>query len=289
MFHVELMSKLKKHKVLKASDHLVSGEFFNIYWDNEKKRAWTDLDHLDSLDPYYESNDYVSHHDKARSWIQKLYVRARGLMLNYKHLILKKQIKPKSRLLDIGCGTGAYLSFMKTKGFQVDGVENNSKARRICNENHLNVQADEKSFDPNSFDLITLWHVLEHLPNPEKSVLTYHQLLKKEGLLIIAVPNFESHDRFYYQEDWAALDVPRHRWHFTPRGLIKTIEEIGFERIKTKALTLDVFYICYLSEKYRGKSIPFIRGMIKGLFFSLKSLFTFRHSSLVFVFRKRAL
>lgn len=283
------MSKLKKDKILKASDHLVSGEFFNIYWDSEKKRAWTGLDHLDSLDLYYESNDYISHHNQARSWFQKLYVGARGLMLNYKYQILKKQIKPKSRLLDIGCGTGAYLSFMKRKGFKVDGVENNSKARRVCNENRLNVQANESSFDPKSFGLITLWHVLEHLPNPEKSVLSYRQLLKKDGLLIIAVPNFESHDRFYYQQDWAALDVPRHRWHFTPKGLIKTIEESGFEWVKTKALILDVFYISYLSEKHRGKSIPFIRGMIKGLFFFLKSLFTSRHSSLVFVFRKRAL
>lgn len=283
------MTKAKKNRILRATDYLVSGESFDIYWDSKKKRAWTDVEYLNSLDTYYKSADYISHHSRPHSFTQRLYVWARTLMLNYKYLILKNNINFKSSLLDIGCGTGSFLTFMKKKGFKVYGVENNSKARSFCLENNLETLATEASLPNDNFDLVTLWHVLEHLPNSEKSIATYRELLKKDGLLLIAVPNFQSHDRIHYQKDWAALDVPRHLWHFTPKGLTTMVEEIGFDLIQKKALGLDVFYICYLSEKHKDKSLPLLRGIFKGSFFLVKALFTKKHSSLVFVFKKRAL
>ena len=289
MFHVEPMSKSKTNKIVQATDHLVSGESFDIYWDEVHQRAWTDVEHLESVGPYYESSDYISHRSTPRSLIQQLYVFARSLMLGYKYSILKNYLSLNAKLLDIGCGTGSFLTFMKEKGLTVSGVENNPKAKSICLENNLEVQSNEEGFATDCFDLITLWHVLEHLPSPEKRISTYKSLLKKEGLLVIALPNFESHDRNHYQQDWAALDVPRHLWHFTPKGLTMMVEEKGFELIKKRALGLDVFYICYLSEKHRGKSYPLFRGILKGAFFSFKALFTNKHSSRVFVFRKRPL
>ena len=288
MFHVEPMSK-EKNKILETTDHLVSGESFSIHWDSIRQRAWTDVEHLDSLDPYYKSPDYISHHIKPSSFISMLYVLSRRVMLIYKYALLKKLLKHKTRLLDIGCGVGSFLAFMKKMGVQVYGVEINSKARDICHKKNIEVMETEQGFSPNSFDVITLWHVLEHLPKPEISIAAYRELLKKEGALVIAVPNFESHDRMYYQKDWAALDAPRHLWHFTPKGLIKMLNELGFDLIKKRPLRPDVFYISYLSEKNKGKSLALIRGLIKGTLFSLKAIFTSKHSSWVFVFRKRAL
>ena len=283
------MGKAKKHKILQAKDHLVSGENFSIYWDSTRQRAWTGVEHLDSFDAYYESSDYISHRSKADSLFSLLYVWARGLMLIYKYTLLKKHLQPNSRLLDIGCGTGSFLSFMNKKGFDVFGVESNIKARKICLERNIGVLSTESELAPASFDTISLWHVLEHLPHPESSLATYRALLKPSGLLVVAVPNFESHDRIYYQQDWAALDVPRHLWHFTPKGLITMADESGFDLLQKSALGLDVFYICYLSEKHKGKSFPFLRGILKGALFSIKAFFTGKHSSCVYVFRKRLL
>ena len=135
--------------------------------------------------------------------------------------------------------------------------------------------------------MISLWHVLEHLPEPEISITAYKGFLKPQGLLFVAVPNFESHDRIHYKEDWAALDVPRHLWHFTPKGLIKMFNELGFDFVEKRALGFDVFYICYLSEKHKGKSLSFFRGVIKGALFSAKAFFTGKYSSWVYVFRKQ--
>ena len=288
MFHVELMSKSKKNKIMKAIDHLVSESSFDIYWDNTTQCAWTDVEHIDSLDFYYESQDYISHHSSIQSLTQRLYFWARALMISYKYAILKKLIPPKSALLDMGCGTGSFLSFMKKKGYQVFGVEKNTNARRVCDENDIKVYPNEAELSTNRFDIITLWHVLEHLAAPEQRIAAYHNLLKSQGILVIAAPNFDSHDRMHYHKDWAALDVPRHLWHFTPKGMISMVEEIGFKLIKKSPLWLDVFYICYLSEKHRKKIFPLLRGLIKGCFFSFRSLFSAKHSSLVFVFRKQA-
>ena len=210
-------------------------------------------------------------------------------MLTYKYAILKRHLQPNSRILDIGCGTGSFLNFMKKKEFDVFGVESSVEARKICLKRGIAVESSESKLASASVDAIFLWHVLEHLPNPENSLSTYRSILKSAGLLVVAAPNFESHDSMHYQQDWAALDVPRHLWHFTPKGLIKMAYESGFELLQKGALGLDVFYICYLSEKHRKKLLPFARGILKGMFFSIKALFTGKHSSSVYVFRKRAL
>ena len=283
------MSKLKKHKIFQATDHLVSGEAFPIYWDSTKNRAWTGVEHLNSQRDYYECSEYIPHSSKADSLFSSFYMWGRRIMLIYKYAILKRHLLPNSRLLDIGCGTGSFLSFMKKKQFDVLGVESNVKARKICLKRGIVVESSESKLGSACVDAIFLWHVLEHLPHPESSLAIYRALLSPSGLLVVAVPNFESHDRIYYQQDWAALDVPRHLWHFTPKGLITMADESGFDLLQKSALGLDVFYICYLSEKHKGKSFPFLRGILKGALFSIKAFFTGKHSSCVYVFRKRLL
>lgn len=287
MFHVEPMSKTQHNKILEATDYLVSEESFSIHWDPIHHRAWTAVEHLETLDAYYESSDYISHSSKPDSFISTLYVWARSFMLSYKYALLKQHLRSNGRLLDVGCGTGSFLSFMKKKGFDVYGVESNAKARNICLQSNIEVQSTESKLPLASYDTLSLWHVLEHLPEPESRLATYRDLLKPEGILVIAVPNFESHDRIHYQQHWAALDVPRHLWHFTPKGLINMAEASGFDLLQKRALGLDVFYISYLSEKHRGKSLPFVRGILKAVWFSFKGFFSGKHSSCVFVFRKR--
>ena len=137
---------------------------------------------------------------------------------------------------------------MKKKGYQVFGIENNTNARRVCDENDIKVYPNEAQLSTNRFDIITLWHVLEHLAAPEQRIGAYHNLLKSQGILVIAAPNFDSHDRMHYHKDWAALDVPRHLWHFTPKGMISMVEELGFKLIK-KGHYGWMFFIFVISQK----------------------------------------
>jgi len=288
MFHVEPMIYNKKNKILKAKDHLVSKELFDIYWDPERLVASTDVKHISDLKAYYDSSAYISHQSEPKNVINILYTWAREFMLRNKFKLIKKYLPKHKRILDIGCGTGSFLDFMKKKGYEVLGVENNKIAKAACLKKDLKVLVSESDLDAQKFDLISLWHVLEHLERPDQNLSKYSEILHDDGTLVVAVPNFESHDRLYYQGDWAALDVPRHLWHFTPQGLKKLAQENGFECVEQHPLVLDIFYICFLSEKHRKKLFPLLRGVLKGIYFTLRSLFTKQHSSCVFIFKKQA-
>lgn len=281
------MTQNKKPLLFKAKDHLVSGEEFEIFWDDQKQFAATEIDTLDRLERYYDSPDYISHQDQNQSLFERLYGLSRKIMLAYKYRLIKKASPHFRSLLDMGCGTGVFLNYMNQKGHEVFGVENNSKARKICLQNKLKVVKKREDFSSQTFDVITLWHVLEHLPRPEVEFQQFYESLQTNGTLFIAVPNFDSHDSHHYQHRWAALDVPRHLWHFTPQGLVRMAKDNGFDLIDKKPLWLDVFYICFLSEKQQKKAFAFLRGMIKAIGFTVIAFFTGRHSSLVFVFKKQ--
>tara|TARA_B100000941_G_C28477944_1_gene540378 strand:- start:749 stop:1597 length:849 start_codon:yes stop_codon:yes gene_type:complete len=271
-----------------VKDNLVSEDYFNLFWDKQKKIAWTDLGELEDLDRYYESYKYISHHPENKSLINTLYNFARTIMLHYKFIKLKPLLKPEGKLLDIGCGSGDFLTFMDRKNFDVFGVENNKTALKICAKKKLKVYNSLKTLPVKSFDIVSLWHVLEHLSQPEEVIANIHNLLTRNGVLVIAVPNFSSHDRLHYQHNWAALDVPRHRWHFTPEGLEQMLFKSGFKLQKKSTLWLDVFYISYLSEKLKGNNLAFLRAVLKGSYFTLRSLFSKKHSTISFVFKKLA-
>ncbi len=270
-----------------VKDHLVTEDYFNLYWDENKKRAWTDLGKLKDLNRYYESDKYISHQLRNKSLISILYSFARKIMLRYKFKHLEPFVKPSGKLLDIGCGSGDFLSFMIKKNFDVFGVENNNTAFEICVKKKLKVYNSIEDLPDKAFDFISLWHVLEHLSKPEDVIVKIHNLLNSNGVLVVAVPNFSSHDRFHYQNNWAALDVPRHRWHFTPEGLEEMLSNAGFELLKKSPLWLDVFYISFLSEKFKGNNLAFLRGAIKGSYFTLRSIFSKKYSSISFVFKKQ--
>ena len=270
-------------------DELTSNDSFNLYWDKKRKIAWTDVSNTKDLSKYYKSDQYISHNTMNKSFIQILYNVVRSIMFHYKYRTLKSFVKPLDKLLDIGCGVGNFLSFMGKKNLNVTGVENNSIALEICKKKNLKVYDSIENLSDELFDIVSLWHVLEHLPRPNKIIEKIYDLLSSEGVLVIAVPNFSSHDREHYQNRWAALDVPRHLWHFTPDGLEEMLSSAGFELLKKNPLFFDVFYISFLSEKHKGNKLAFILAAIKGCYFSILSFFTKKHSTISFVFKKQPL
>lgn len=289
MFHVELMIKKNKSKLLyKVRDHLVSQESFDVYWDEKEQFGWTDFKNTSDLSAYYQSEEYYSHQEQTRTLIQQIYSFSRDLMFHYKHNIISPFLVKGASVLDIGSGTGDFLSFMNSKGYDVAGVENNSKANLISQKKGIETYESITDLTDNSFDLISLWHVLEHLSDPDQTFKRSFNLLNKSGYLIIAVPNIYSHDKDHYNQNWAGFDVPRHLWHFSSPFLTKLGSKDNFELIRTFPLLLDALYISFLSEKNKGSSISFLRGLVKGVYFNLRALSSGRYSSLVYVFKKQA-
>ena len=275
-----------KNNFIEAKDHLVSGEIFKIKWDPKKGRAATQVKPSLDLSAYYNSPDYTSHKESDFSFIEKIYVFVQNRMFRYKASIVKQTTRDKT-LLDFGSGIGAFCSFMREHGYNVSGIEPMNRPRTISKEKGLNVfQSLKKIPKTVHYDIITLWHVLEHLPKPEKTINKLAKLLHTKGVIIVAVPNLSSYDSDFYGQKWAALDVPRHLWHFTSRGVLNLMHSEGFFLKETHPLWFDALYISYLSEKHRGSYFPFLRGVIIGLLSNFKALFTGEYSSLIYVFSK---
>lgn len=281
------MEQDKDKYLFKATDYLVSGQKFAVFWDEERQRAYTFEGDIEPHRDYYTSPAYDSHKNKAKGFVSFLYAKVQRVMFSIKYSALAQQGVLDGPVLDIGAGVGAFASYLKDKGHRVAVVEKHSKARKSCEAKGLQAYETIEELPENAqFNSITLWHVLEHLAAPERVLSEIQKRLKPGGLLIIAVPNFKSHDAQYYKSHWAALDVPRHLWHFTPQGLIRLVTQTHFSFLKTKPLWFDVFYVAYLTEKHLKKRFPLLRGLFKGAVFFVFSLWTGKHSSLMFLFKK---
>lgn len=279
-------------KYLPITDHFLSKETFDLFKCSDCKFIFTQ-DHPDEKDAghYYESKDYLSHNNTSNGFIDILYRLSRNIMLNRKWRTIKQFTGlEKGNLLDIGSGSGHFASFMKEKGWIVKGIEINDNVRKISASRFgLDVISPGQitTLPAGHFDCITLWHVLEHLQDPFKYASEIKRLLRPGGSCIVALPNCQSYDAQYYRDFWAAYDVPRHLWHFTPQTFRKFTEKTGLIFKEIKALSLDVFYISLLSEKYKASKIHFISGMIIGLWFSILSLLRKEaSSSLIYLLKK---
>lgn len=275
-----------------CTDHFVSHGKFMIASCTECGFTFT-LDHPDEneVGRYYESEEYISHSDTSKGLVNRLYRLARNFMLKRKVQLVKKTTGKKTgNILDIGSGTGYFANAVKLEGWRVEGIEINQKARSFSkNEFQLDVYdpAEISKLRTGNYDCITLWHVLEHFHDPDGYMREIHRLLKPDGRCIIALPNSGSFDAEYFREYWAAWDVPRHLWHFTPETFRKYCEKSMFELINIRPLPLDVFYISILSEKYKGSKISFLRGILIGKWFFIKTLFIKdKASSLVYTLKK---
>lgn len=279
---------------LKCKDFTVSGEEFSLVKNNELDLLITHpRPKLENLEAYYESDEYISHTDSKKSVIDKVYQIAKKYAIRKKINLLKKYIDKKKdskniNILDIGCGTGEFLLAGKKQNWNVVGVEPNTRAIESIKIKIKNLELynDIKLIkNKNTFDIITMWHVLEHVPNLEEYISHLKKLLKANGTLIIAVPNYKSFDAKYYKENWAAYDVPRHLWHFSKKSISILFKEESLKVIKTLPMKLDSFYVSLLSEKYKnGNSNP-LKAFIIGLLSNLKGIRTKEYSSLIYLIK----
>ncbi len=276
-----------------AQDKLVSGENFVIRKCTSCGFAFTaDPPAENEIGRYYVSEDYISHSDKKQNLTEYFYHLARSFMLGRKRRLVSRATQRKTgTLLDIGSGTGYFASFMQKKGWTVSGVELNDQARETS-VSRFGIKAVAPSeiarFEARSADCITFWHVLEHLYAPEMWLREVKRILKDDGRCIIAVPNRDSSDALWFGVHWAALDVPRHLWHFTSPALIRLLEANEFKCHEISALPLDVFYISILSYRNRRCRFPLIRGLLTGAFLAAGNLLRKnRASSLIYVISKQ--
>ncbi|WP_081209469.1 class I SAM-dependent methyltransferase [Salegentibacter sediminis] len=238
-----------------------------------------------NLAPYYESENYISHTDSSKGITNKVYQLVKNYMLDQK-LNWIEALKSPGKLLDVGAGTGDFILSAKKRGWQVSGVEPNKSARELAIHKNLELKEGLSKFDGEKFDVICLWHVLEHIPDLEKEISRLKAMLKKNGILVIAVPNFKSYDAKYYREFWAAYDVPRHIWHFSQNGIKKLFSKFDFDLIDTRALIFDAYYVSLLSEKNKTGSSNLVNAFYRGWKSNRQAKYDSEYSSLVYFFQK---
>lgn len=281
----------------KAKDYLVSNKQFTITQCKQCGFVFTNPRPDDqNLGQYYISEEYISHHDSGSSLTQRLYQAVRRYMLSYKVKLIQKHLMTNSTpfLFDYGCGTGEFLRKIRKMGWQTGGLEPSEQGRERAVSKGLHIYANEDEMRSNlpneSIDVITLWHVLEHISDPVAKAKFFFSLLKEDGLIVVAVPEYKSYDSRYYDEEWAALDVPRHLNHFDENSITSIFSQVGFVFEKSYPLIFDAFYIALLSEKHRGqKGLPIFNAFRIGLlsnYYAWKGKYPY--SSMIYVFRKPA-
>lgn len=274
---------------LSVKDHFLTQEEFVLQYNFKYGYLETSPQpSLDQLSIYYKNEDYISHTDSKRNIIEFLYHLIKRYSLN-KKLKLINSISEKGNLLDVGCGTGDFLKTCLNDNWIITGIEPNEQAREIANTKTNNLVYKSEylhRLEKESFDVITLWHVLEHLPNLEEHIQLFNSLLKPNGKLIIAVPNFNSFDAKYYNSFWAAFDVPRHLWHFSQDSIQTLFSNFNFNLFKTRPMLFDSFYVSLLSEKYKTGKSNFIKAFFIGFKSNLKAYRTKEHSSIIYFLSK---
>lgn len=284
-----LITEMKKKIYLTVKDYSVSGEEFKLFYNEEMDLLETiPQPSIEKLPEYYKSEDYISHTDNKRNFFEKLYYFVKSISLKRKLKIINEFSLNGKNLLDVGCGTGDFLRIAQKNNWDVIGIEPNEKAREIANKKTNNsVFLPEKlsKLESRSFDVITLWHVLEHLPKFEDQFSKFKNLLKPNGTLIIAVPNFKSYDAKYYQNFWAAYDAPRHLWHFSKNSISKLTDLNNMKIIKILPLKFDAYYVSLLSEKYKtGKMNP-IKSIWTAFKSNMKAKKSLEYSSLIYIIK----
>ena len=281
---------MKHPNTFPVIDYSVSKESFTLEYDEDLDMyATVPQPSLEDLPRYYESEDYISHTSSQRNLFERVYHMVRSYMLGSKLKLVSQHSRVKGQLLDIGCGTGDFLLRAKNTGWKVTGIEPNAQARELAKDKVEDVFDVEHllSLKEQSFDVITLWHVLEHLPKLEEHLEILQRLIKPGGLLVIAVPNFKSYDAQHYKNYWAAFDVPRHLWHFSKVSIQKLLGRYNFQMQQTKPMWFDSFYVSMLSEKQKGSQLGFLKGAWVGMISNLKGLGSKEYSSHIYLLRPK--
>jgi 2-polyprenyl-3-methyl-5-hydroxy-6-metoxy-1,4-benzoquinol methylase len=277
----------KKH-FLTVKDYSVSKETFDLYYDETLDMLITHPQpSLENLGKYYESEDYISHTDNKRSLFEKLYHFIKSIALKNKLNLINSLQPQKGRILDIGAGTGEFLSVAKNDGWQTIGVEPSDRAKAIAKNKGVSFVEETSELENHSFDVISMWHVLEHVPDLDKQIKELKRLLKPTGTLIIAVPNFKSFDAKHYGKFWAAFDVPIHFWHFSKTAIKLLFEKEEMKLEKVLPMKFDSFYVSLLSEKYKSGKMNFIKAFFTGLQSNIKAKKNFEYSSHIYILKNK--
>jgi 2-polyprenyl-3-methyl-5-hydroxy-6-metoxy-1,4-benzoquinol methylase len=274
---------------LSCKDHTVSKVYFEIVECASCSFAFTSPRPAESdLGWYYESEDYISHSNTSKGLVSRLYQRVRKHTLAKKLKLVNREGK-KGTLLDIGCGTGEFLNTVKNDGWKTIGIEPSPSARKQGIENYkLDVRDENElgNLPPKSVDVITMWHVMEHVPHLAERVQKLHELLKDDGVLFVAVPNRNSYDAAYYKKNWAAYDVPRHLWHFRAQDMRTLMANGALEVKNILPMKFDSYYISMLSEKYKTGHSNLIAAVWRG-WISNRKAGKEGSSSLIYIIRKK--
>jgi len=257
-------------------DYTVSKEYYDILECKTCGFIFTqDAPDASSIGPYYKSEDYVSHSNTQKGLFFKVYHTVREYMLKKKRKAIEENLKTNKvqKILDIGSGRAYFLNHMQEQGYICTGIEQDPEVRDLAiTDFNLNILAPEELYklENNQFDVITLWHVLEHVHDLRGYLEKIKKLLVKDGLLVIALPNPTSADQSIYKEQWAGWDVPIHLWHFTPSNIENLLTQYHFKMVDKRRLPFDPFYVSILGSQQRGDKFPMLSGALNGLSSFLK-------------------
>ncbi|MEO0000100.1 MAG: hypothetical protein RL766_146 [Bacteroidota bacterium] len=259
-------------------DHSVTGELFTLSFCKSCNFLFTTQPPTkENIGSYYKSEDYISHTDSSKGLFNRVYQIIRKYTLSSKRSIITRFLKERhsSKLLDYGCGTGAFLKEMQSNGWHVSGIEPDDHAREKASlliKEEINSPDRIYEFEKNSFEVITLWHVLEHVHDLHETLAQLQNILTERGLIVIAVPNHLSLDAVHYNASWAAYDVPRHLYHFNPTSLQKLLGLHGLKIVKVLPMWFDSFYVSLLSEKYMKGKMRILPALFQGLYSNLNAI-----------------
>ena len=273
---------------LKTKDYFFTKEDYTLFKCGNCNTVFTNPRPGDKdLWKYYKTEKYLSHNAGSLTPVSIIYRFVREINIKKKYKIVTKYIK-KGAILDIGCGTGELLKKFSDEGWRATGVEPDKDAGKFAKETYnLDIYDLNQltNFDNNLFDVVSMWHALEHVPRPNDRMQIVKRLLKPEGIAVIAVPNIKSKDFLHYGKYWAGLDVPRHLYHFDAGSISYLLDKSGFEIIDEIPMKFDALFVSWLSEKYINSTLPFVKGVLKGLFFNLKAKKDGEYSSKIFISR----
>lgn len=277
----------KKH-FLTVQDFSVSQEIFELFYDEALDMLITHPQpSLDVLGKYYESADYISHTDSKRSLFERAYHFVKNIALKNKLDLINSYQPSKGLILDIGAGTGDFLAVAGNDGWKTVGVEPSDKAKGIAKSKGVSFVENTAELESHSFDVISMWHVLEHVPNLDEQIKELKRLLKPTGILIVAVPNFKSFDAKHYGNFWAAYDVPIHFWHFSKKAIELLFAKENMNLQKVLPMKFDSFYVSLLSEKYKNGKMNYIKAFWIGLKSNWKARRNMEYSSHIYIINNK--
>lgn len=269
---------------LSCKDYTVSGDSFKLVINKEYEMLVTAPAPTD-LDKYYKSTAYISHTDSKKTFFDKGYQIVKNYALQQKLSLLNSFKTSAKTVLDVGAGTGDFLSVCKKNDWVTFGVEPSLVARDVAKKKGVFLKAELSEIKNQKFDVITLWHVLEHVAHLKDTIKTLQGLLKPGGRIVVAVPNYKSYDAQFYKEYWAAYDVPRHLWHFSQTAIHKLFSEVEMTVSQILPMKFDSYYVSLLSEKYKKGKLKFIAGFYRGFISNFKAQATSEYSSLIYVIK----